>query len=99
MARRRLSDENDLRKRILRILRKNKTCDLDEVIRQCTSHTWTQVFLEVDQMSRTGELRLLCKTAGEYAVSLLGLHNSAGHVKNSPAKGKGTHEKANHRSR
>lgn len=70
MARRALSDENDLRKRILRIVRKNKICDLDELILLCTSYTWTQVFLQVDQMSRSGELRLLCKRAGEYAVSL-----------------------------
>lgn len=70
MARRAHSDENDLRKRILRIVRKNKICDLDELILLCTSYTWTQVFLQVDQMSRSGELRLLCKRAGEYAVSL-----------------------------
>ena len=43
MARRMFSDENNLRKRILRILRKNKISDLDELILQCTSHTWTQV--------------------------------------------------------
>jgi hypothetical protein len=70
MARRIVSDENNLRKRILRIVRKKKISDLDELILQCTSHTWTQVFLEVDQMSRSDELRLLCKRAGEYAVSL-----------------------------
>lgn len=70
MARRVFSDENDLRKRILRIVRKNKICDLEELILLCTSYTWTQVFLQVDQMSRSGELRLLCETAGEYAVSL-----------------------------
>lgn len=70
MARRMFSDENNLRKRILRIVRKNKISDLDELILQCTSYTWTQVFLEVDHMSRSGELRLLCKRVGEYAVSL-----------------------------
>jgi hypothetical protein len=70
MARRMFSDENNLRKRILRIVRKDKISDLDELILQCTSHTWTEVFLEVDHMSRSGELRLLCKRAGEYAVSL-----------------------------
>lgn len=70
MARRVLSDENDLRKRILRIVRKNKICDLDELILQCTSYTWTQVFMQVDQMSRSGELRLLCKRAGEYTLTL-----------------------------
>ena len=70
MARRLLSDENNLRKRIFRIVRKNKICDLDELVLACTSFSWTDVFLEVDQLSRSGELRLLSKKAGEYTVTL-----------------------------
>jgi hypothetical protein len=70
MARRLLSDENNLRKRIFRIVRKNKMCDLDELILECTSFSWTDVFLEVDQLSRSGELRLLSKKTGEYTVTL-----------------------------
>ena len=70
MSRRVLPNQNDLRKRVLRILRKNKICDLDELIQECTSYSWTDVFLEVDQLSRSGELRLLSKRAGEYTVSL-----------------------------
>ena len=70
MARRLLSDEKDLRKRIFRIVRKHKMCDLDELILECTSFSWTEVFLEVDQLSRSGELRLLCKKTGEYTVTL-----------------------------
>ena len=70
MARRVLSDENNLRQRIFRIVRKNKMCDLDELILECTSFSWTDVFLEVDQLSRTGELRLLSKRPGEYTVTI-----------------------------
>jgi hypothetical protein len=65
-----LSRETNLRKRLLRIVKKRKICDLDELILECTSYSWTQVFLEVDHLSRTGELCLLCKKAGEYAVTL-----------------------------
>jgi len=69
MARRVLfSSERDLRKRLLRIVRKRKICDLDDL--ECTSYSWTQVFLEVDHLSRSGELCVLCKKAGEYAVTL-----------------------------
>ena len=76
MARRVLfSSEGDLRKRLLRMVRKRKICDLDELILECTPYSWTQVFLEVDDLSRSGELCLLCKKAGEYAVPFLGLHN------------------------
>jgi hypothetical protein len=70
MARRLLSDENNLRKQIFRIVRKNKMCDLDELILGCTSFSWTDVFLEIDQLSRSGELRLLSKQTGEYTVTL-----------------------------
>jgi exosome complex RNA-binding protein Rrp42 (RNase PH superfamily) len=70
MPRRSLSNQDDLRKRVLRIVRKKKMCDLDELILRCTSYSWTDVFLEVDELSRSGELRLLCKKAGEYSVTL-----------------------------
>ena len=55
---------------VLRIVRRKKTCNLDDLLQECNSYTWTQVFLEVDRMSRTGELRLVSKKAGEYSVTL-----------------------------
>lgn len=70
MPREVLPSQNPLRKQVLRIVRKQKKCDLDDLILECTSYSWTQVFLEVDYLTRTGELRLLCKKAGEYAVTL-----------------------------
>jgi hypothetical protein len=57
--RRVLTKQNNLRRRGLRIVRKQRMCDLDELILECTSYSWTDVFLEVDQLSRSGELRLL----------------------------------------
>ena len=45
--------------------------DLEELLNDFfPSYTWNQVFLEVDRMSRTGELRLLFRGPGLYAVSL-----------------------------
>jgi hypothetical protein len=70
VARAALANQNDLRRDVLRIVRKRKTCDLDDLLQECTSHTWTQVFLEVDRLSRTGEVCLLCKKAGEYTITL-----------------------------
>ena len=70
MPRRALPNPTDLRKRVLRIVWKEKRCDLDELILECRSHSWTDVFLEVDQLSRSGKLRLLSKKAGEYTVTL-----------------------------
>ena len=70
MARRVLSIENKLRKKVLGVVQRKKMCDLDELIQECTSYSWTEVFLEVDQLSRNGELSLFCKKAGEYSVTL-----------------------------
>ena len=55
---------------VLRVVRRKKTCNLDDLFQECNSYTWTQVFLEVDRMSRSGELRLVYKKAGEYSVTL-----------------------------
>jgi hypothetical protein len=70
MVRSALPNRDDLGRILLRIVRKKKSCDLDELLGECTSHSWTQVFLEVDRLSRTGQLCLLCKKAGEYVVTL-----------------------------
>ena len=70
MARSALQSEDNLGRLLLRIVRKKKSCDLDELLGECTSHSWTQVFLEVDRLSRAGQLCLFCKKAGEYVVTL-----------------------------
>ena len=70
MARLVRSNQKDLSREVLRLVRKKKRCDLDELLLECTSHSWTQVFLEVDRLSRTGELCLHSKKAGEYTVTL-----------------------------
>lgn len=70
MARPRSPRHNELSDRLLRVVRRKKICELDELLQECASYTWTQVFLEVDRLSRSGELCLLCKKAGEYSVTL-----------------------------
>ncbi len=55
---------------ILEAVRRTSECDLEELVRVCPSYTWNQVFWEVDRLSRTGELRLLRKGNGLYAVCL-----------------------------
>ena len=60
----------DVRVHILEAIRRTYECDLEELVRVCSSYTWNQVFLEVDRLSRTGELQLLRKSNGLYAVRL-----------------------------
>ncbi len=47
-----------------------RECCLDSLVVACARFTWNQVFLEVDRMSRSGELRLTLTGCGKYSVSL-----------------------------
>ena len=70
MARAYPPEDTELSQRVLAIVRRRKKCNLDDLIQECTSHTWTQVFLEVDQLSRSGQLCVFCKKAGDYTLTL-----------------------------
>jgi hypothetical protein len=48
-------------------------CCLDSLLTAHPYFTWNQVFLEVDRMSRSGELLLKRTSSGEYNVSVPGL--------------------------
>ncbi len=55
---------------ILHAVREQNRCDLDALARACPQFTWNQIFLEVDRLSRTGELHLTLSGRCHYAVSL-----------------------------
>jgi hypothetical protein len=49
-----------------------QACNLEEVTRQCTDHTchtWNQVFLAIDHLSRSGEIVLVLRGRGTYVVT------------------------------
>ena len=54
---------------VIDILLHTRTCDFEEVMRQCSDLTWNQVFLAVDRMSRSGEIRLVPRGRGTYMVT------------------------------
>jgi hypothetical protein len=53
-----------LRLYILEILKQNPVLELEDLVRVCSSYTWNEVFLEVDRLSRIGELQLVYKRPG-----------------------------------
>jgi hypothetical protein len=57
-------------KRILRTLSEQNECSLEDLIEMCGVGASNQVFLEVDRMSRVGEICLLYKKDGGFAVTL-----------------------------
>ncbi len=60
----------EVRRQIISALERECECDLEDLVRLCASSTWNQVFLAIDRLSRTGEVRLRPKRAGGYAVTL-----------------------------
>lgn len=69
-ARAPISGPTDVRRHIFDALRRKRECELEELVLDCSAYTWNQVFLEVDRLSRTGEVRLVPRKAGVYAVCL-----------------------------
>jgi hypothetical protein len=45
-------------------------CLLDELVLACPDFTWNQVFVEVDRLSRRGEVILTMRSPGVYTVHL-----------------------------
>jgi hypothetical protein len=45
-------------------------CELDDLVLRVPELTWNQVFLEVDRLSRTGQVRVTAMGGGTYAIWL-----------------------------
>jgi hypothetical protein len=50
--------------RILDVVRANPDCTLEEVTRQLPELYWSDVFLEVERLSRLGHLRMIQSSLG-----------------------------------
>ena len=64
------SMSSDITGKIFQMMKHRQACDMEDLLEACSSYTWNQVFLEVDRLSRTGELRIFSKRAGKYTVTL-----------------------------
>jgi hypothetical protein len=56
--------------RILKAVGRAAGCQLDDLERSCPDLTWNQVFLEIDRLSRTGQVWVTAKGLGVYTVRL-----------------------------
>ena len=64
-----MANDQDVGSRLLEIVEHRPGCDLDEVASECADLTWNQVFLELDRLSRAGEVVLMQSGRGHYSVS------------------------------
>ncbi|TAJ26847.1 MAG: hypothetical protein EPO64_05955 [Nitrospirae bacterium] len=54
--------------RIIEAVSLKPGCLLEDLVLDCLDLTWNQVFMEVDRLSRTGQLRLQQERPGQYSV-------------------------------
>ena len=53
---------------VMDIVRRSPGCDLEEIVHQCPDLTWNQIFLEIDRLSRAGNVILNLQERGHYSV-------------------------------
>jgi hypothetical protein len=59
----------DVRHRVIEAVVRSPGCDLEMLIEECHDLTWNQVFLELDRLSRRGEVTLTKRGRGHYTVT------------------------------
>jgi hypothetical protein len=65
-----MSQPGTVADRILDAVHRAPGCQLDELMRTVPELTWNQVFLEVDRLSRTGQVRMKAMGKGMYTIWL-----------------------------
>jgi len=56
--------------RILGAVKRTHECDLDTLANDLPELTWNQVFLEIDRLSRQGQILVTFGTGGRYMIRL-----------------------------
>ena len=56
--------------RILGQVQRTHGCDLDMLAKSLSDLSWSQVFLEVDRLSREGQVLVTLDTGGRYMIRL-----------------------------
>ena len=69
-----MSSHTPVTDRILEAVQRTHGCDLDTLTKSFSDLSWSQVFLEVDRLSRDGQVQVTLDTGGRYMIRLPG-HN------------------------
>lgn len=54
---------------VMEVVLRSQGCDLEEIVHGCPGLTWNQVFLEIDRLSRKGDVILNLQQPGYYRVT------------------------------
>ena len=64
-----MSDCTDNTRKLMEMISRTPNCDVENLIDACVDLTWNQVFLELDRLSRAGEIVLTQVGPGRYHVA------------------------------
>lgn len=56
--------------RILGAVQRTHGCDLDMLTKSLSDLSWSQVFLEIDRLSRQGQVQVTLDTGGRYMIRM-----------------------------
>jgi len=59
-----------IRNQILGAVRGVRGCQLDKLVQRCPTLTWSEILIEVDAMSRQGQLEVIALGRGDYKLVL-----------------------------
>jgi len=62
-------NQQDVVHQIHDVIRQSPNSDPEEIVLACSDLTWNQVFLELDRMSRLGQVVLKKERPGRYRVA------------------------------
>lgn len=62
-------NQRDIVRQIYEAIRQSPNSDVEEIVLACSDLTWNQVFLELDRMSRLGQVVLKQARPGRYRVT------------------------------
>ena len=65
-----MSSQTPVTDRILGAVQRMHGCDLDTLTKSFSDLSWSQVFLEVDRLSRDGQVQVTLDTGGRYMIRL-----------------------------
>ena len=65
-----MTPHTPLTDQILEAVSRAPCCQLDDLVLSLPGLTWNQVFLEVDRLSRTGQVLVMSMGEGNYTIRL-----------------------------
>jgi predicted nucleic acid-binding Zn-ribbon protein len=65
-----MTSNTSVTERILGAVKRTRECDLDTLTKRLSDLSWSQVFLEVDRLSRQGEVLVTFGVEGRYMIRL-----------------------------